>query len=198
MHALAYLQANAERLQIDPTRIVLAGDSAGAHISAQLATLITSPAYAADLGLIATTTPEQLRGVVLCCGPYDLGLARRVTSASGRRLIQVILWAYSGKRHFLDDPTFAAWSVTDAVTPAFPPALVTVGNSDSLRAHSELLVERLRAQGVETQTVFFPDDQAPPLGHEYQFDLDTEAAQLFFARLLAFLQQSASTDPQQP
>ena len=106
-----------------------------------------------------------------------------------------MLWAYSGKRHFLDDPAFATWSVTDCVTSAFPPTLVSVGNADPLRSHSALLAERLRAHAVETETLFFPDDHEPPLGHEYQFDLDTEAGQLFLDRLRTFLGQRLGAAP---
>lgn len=42
--AHAYIQANAERFYADPNKIFLAGDSAGAQLSAQLATIITLPA----------------------------------------------------------------------------------------------------------------------------------------------------------
>ncbi len=51
------------------------------------------------------------------------------------------------------------------------------------------LVERLRAQGVEVEALFFPDDHQPPLHHEYQFDLDSPAGRLFLDRLLAFLRR---------
>lgn len=196
IQALAHLQANADRLQIDPARIAIAGDSAGAHIAAQLGALVTTPGYADAVGVTPTITPAQLRGLVLACGPYDLALARETSSPTGRRLIQIVLWAYSGKRHFLDDPAFAAWSITDNVTPAFPPALITVGNADPLNAHSVLLAEKLRAQGVETETLFYPDDHQPPLGHEYQFDLDTDAGQLFLEHLLTFLRQRLGAPPQ--
>jgi acetyl esterase len=104
MHALEYLQANAERLRIDPDRIALAGDSAGAHIAAQVGAHVTTPGYADAVGLTPTITPAQLRGLVLACGPYDLGLARETRSPAGRRFIQIVLWAHSGKRHFPDDP----------------------------------------------------------------------------------------------
>jgi acetyl esterase/lipase len=189
MQALDYLQANAERLLIDPNRIVLAGDSAGAHIAAQLGALTTTPGYADAVGVAPAITPGQLRGLVLACGPYDLGLARQASSAAGRRLIEIVLWAYSGKRRFLDDPAFASWSIPCHVTAAFPPTLVSVGNADPLRRHSELLAEKLRDRGVETETLFFPEDHLPPLGHEYQFDLDTDAGQRFLECLLAFLRQ---------
>jgi acetyl esterase/lipase len=187
MQALEYLQANAERLLIDPDRIVLAGDSAGAHIAAQLAALVTTPGYGDTVGVAPTITAAQLRGLVLACGPYDLALAREASSPAGHRFVEIVLWAYSGTRRYLDDPAFAPWSVTDYVTHAYPPALLTVGNADPLRQHSERLAERLRAAGVESKTVFYPDDHEPPLGHEYQFDLDTAAGQRFLERLLAFL-----------
>ena len=39
--ALVYLQAQADRLHVDTGRLVLAGDSAGAQLVSQLATLTT-------------------------------------------------------------------------------------------------------------------------------------------------------------
>ena len=48
--------------------------------------------------------------------------------------------------------------------------------------------------GAEVDTLFFPDDHQPPLGHEYQFDLDGDAGRLFLERLLAFLDGRLATD----
>lgn len=169
------------------TTRALAGDSAGAHIAAQLGCLVTTPGYADTVGVAPTIAPEQLRCLVLVCGPYDLTLARDAGSPAGRRFIQTVLWAYSGTRRYLVDPKFAAWSITESLTGAYPPTLLTVGNADSLRLHSEDLAARLRSAGVETETLFFPTDHEPTLGHEYQFDLDGEAGQLFLERMLAFL-----------
>jgi acetyl esterase len=189
MQALQYLQANAGRLLIDPDRIALAGDSAGAHIAAQAGALVTTPGYAEAVGVTAAITPAQLRGLILACGLYDLPLVRHPAAPAGRVFVQASMLAYSGRRRFLDDPAFAAWSVTDHVSPAFPPTLITAGNADPLRPHSELLAARLQAQGAETETLFFPAGYQPPADHEYQFDLDTDAGQLFLDRLLAFLQR---------
>ncbi|MBV9684161.1 MAG: alpha/beta hydrolase [Solirubrobacterales bacterium] len=197
MDALGYLISNSDRLLIDPERIVLAGDSAGAHIAGQLAALVTTPGYSAAVGVNPTITSAQLRGVLLACGPYDLGLARQSIEA-GSRFVQIVLWAYTGKRHFLDDPAAAAWSLTDNLTPSFPPALVTVGNADPLRPHSELLAEKLRLHGVTVETVFYPYGHQPPLGHEYQFDLDTDPGRMFLDRARAFLRQRLGSSQPSP
>jgi acetyl esterase len=189
MQALRYLEENAGRLLIDPDRIALAGDSAGAQIAAQAGALVTTPGYAEAVGVTPTITPAQLRGLILACGIYDLPLVRHPPAPAGRVFVQVSLLAYSGHRRFLDDPAFAAWSITDHVSPAFPPTLITVGNADPLRPHSELLAARLQAEGAETETLFFPAQHQPPLDHEYQFDIDTDAGQLFLGRLLTFLRQ---------
>jgi acetyl esterase len=190
MLALEFLQIEAGRFHIDSSRIALAGDSAGAQIAAQLGGLVTTPGYSEAVGVAPTITPSQLRGLVLACGPYDLTLARQASSAAGRRFIEAVLWAYTGQRHFLDDEAASAsWSITNHVTAAFPPALITVGSVDPIAPHSELLAATLRAHGVEADTLFFPDNHYPPLGHEYQFDLATDAGQLFLERLATFLRE---------
>src|SRR5690606_34597105 len=55
--ALAYLVKHADEYDIDPTRIFLAGDSAGAQIAGQMANLVTSPSYAAKVGIVPTVDP---------------------------------------------------------------------------------------------------------------------------------------------
>jgi acetyl esterase len=194
MQALAYLEANADRLGIDSSRVVLAGDSAGAQIASQLAALITSPGYAAAVGVQPAISPAQLRGVVLACGAYDLALSATSDSAAGRAFIKAVVWAYLGRRDYLNDPDLVGWSVTDNVTAAFPPTFVSVGNADPLRAHSELLAQRLAAQGVEVDGLFFQADHTPLLGHEYQFDLDSADGQLFLERAVAFLERRLKSD----
>ncbi len=187
MRALEYLQSNAARLNIDPDRIAIGGDSAGAQIAAQIAALVTTAGYAEAVGVRPTINPSQLRGVVLACGPYDLSLAARASSPAARRLTQAVMWAYSGTRHFMDDPRFASWSITQNVTAAFPPVLITVGNDDPLRPHSELLAAEFRRSGVELETLFWPDDYRPLLGHQYQFDLDIAAGRQFLDHMHDFL-----------
>ena len=188
MAALAYLQANADRLELDMDHVVVGGDSAGGQIASQVGALVTMPAYARAVGVPPTITAERLRGLVLACGFYDVGLyAADGIDAHHRRLLKIELWTYSGHRHFLADPLFRTLSVTDHLTADFPPTLITVGNSDPLDIHTHRLIERLQAAGAAPETVLFAPDHRPALEHEYQFELDTAAGQLFLDRTLAFL-----------
>ncbi len=183
---LAYLVGHADTLGIDPARIVLAGDSAGAQIAAQVASLTTSPAAAAELAIKPALTPGQLRGVILFCGPYDLSLIK------GGGVVGVFLntvtRAYSGARDWRTDPGFGRLTLTDDLTPDFPPAFISAGNADPLLPHSVALTEALRNAGARTDTLFFPADEVPPLGHEYQFNLDIAAGQIALERVVAFAQ----------
>lgn len=61
--ALAWIHRNAGRLRIDPSRIVVSGSSAGAHLAA-MAALTDWPARGRPAGLI--------RGLALLSGVYDL------------------------------------------------------------------------------------------------------------------------------
>jgi acetyl esterase/lipase len=100
--------------------------------------------------------------------------------------VHAVLWAYSGTRHLAGDPAFGLMAVPSHVTADFPPVFVTAGNADPLLPQTTALVERLGALGIETDTLLFPPDTSPRLGHEYQFQLDTPAGRVALSRILAF------------
>jgi acetyl esterase/lipase len=181
---LAYFDRDGRRLGIDPGRVVLAGDSAGAHIAAQVAACLADAAYADTVGVEVTAGATAPMGVVLCCGLYDLALAR--PDGPFGDSLAAVLWSYSGSRAWSTSRAFASWSVVHHVTPSFPPALLTVGNADPLAPHTVALAEALAAQGVELDAVVFAPDHEPALGHEYQFDLSLDDARETFERIVEF------------
>jgi acetyl esterase len=182
--ALAYLAENAARLHVDPGRFVLAGDSAGAQLAAQLANLTNSPDYAREVGIAPALRGDQLAGVLLYCGPY--GSPGRGGDAASF-FVRSVLWSYSGRRDFRRDPGFASMFVAEHLSAAFPPTFISVGNADPLAPDSYAFARALTNLGVPVESLFFPADQAPPLPHEYQFNLAGEAGQEALTRSLAFL-----------
>jgi acetyl esterase/lipase len=184
--ALAYLNAEGGKLGIDTSRIVLAGDSAGAQIAAQTAAVTVNPDYARRVGVMAGARPSQIVGALLHCGVYDV---TRMGGGGGiiGWFVQSTTWAYSGKRNWRDAKGFDTMSVAPNVTAAFPPAFISAGNADPLGPQSVAMADALQAKGVKVERLFFRPDYHPPLGHEYQFDLDTEAGQLALSRSVAWL-----------
>lgn len=183
--ALAYVQENAGDLNVDASRIVLAGDSAGAQIAAEVATITTSPEHASRVGITPALRAGQLAGTLLYCGPYDAGLVEWGSPFAG--FMRTVLWSYLGRKDFRDDPRLHTFSVVHHVTPAFPPTFISAGNADPLEPHSRALAAALEEQGVAVDALFFPKDHVPALGHEYQFNLDSDAGRMAMERSVAFL-----------
>lgn len=187
--ALAYLSQNATQLHIDSNKFVLAGDSGGAQIAAQEATVITNPEYVTGMNIVPGIRADQLQAVLLACGPYDVGLVN-IDNAQYGNFLKTILWAYSGKKDFLADPEFQKLSIVNYVNQDFPAAFITVGNADPLEDQSVVLAGTLTQQGVLVDTLFFSEDHQPPLEHEYQFKLDTPDGQMALNRMVEFLERT--------
>jgi len=183
--ALAYLDRNAVRLHIDSSQYVLAGDSAGAQIAAQLAAVTTNPGYADEMKITPALSPQHLKGLMLACGVYDASLADY--SGSEGKFLNPVLWAYMGRKDFLNDAFFKTASVINYITKDFPPSLITAGNGDPLLQQSIKFNDKLVSLGVQTTPLFYEADHQPSLPHEYQFNLDSPDGQNALAQILAFL-----------
>ncbi|CAJ0816850.1 hypothetical protein LMG19087_02897 [Ralstonia wenshanensis] len=166
--------------------MILAGDSAGAQIAAQTAATVTNERYAQTLGISPGPSANQIAGVLLYCGVYDITQMGQ-SGGLGAWFVKTTTWAYSGKRDWHTVPGFDTMSVTPYIDRTFPRAFVSAGNADPLGPQSVALASKLQAQGVNVTTLFYPKDYQPPLGHEYQFRLDTEAGKGALAQSVAWL-----------
>ncbi len=187
--ALAHLVAHADELGIDPTRIVLAGDSAGAQLASQLAVLATSPAYARLVGIEPALHRDQLVGAILNCGVYDLDALADLSGLLGWGF-KTAMWAYAGTKDWSDSPAGHTMSTLRHVTADFPPTYISGGNGDGLTATQSVpLAAALRAAGVEVTEVLWPSDHEPALPHEYQFHLRFPEAREALGATVTFLRE---------
>jgi len=190
-----YVKKHAQELRADTSRVVLAGDSAGAQLSAQMAAIVTSPSYAKEVGVTPQLKPSQLKGVVLNCGIYMMErLAEPGKDLS--KLIRwgddVTVWAYSGTQDFTD-PIIRQMSPYYFVTKDFPPTYVSGGNADPLTdTQSKPLADKLEVLDVEVERLFYPENHTPALSHEYQFQLDKEDAQNALQATLSFIERQTN------
>jgi len=141
-------------------------------------------------------TPEQLQGVVLNCGVYE------VTSLLGQKGIlgwgdDASLWAYTGDRDLANSAAVAQMSTINHVDENFPVTFISGGNADPLtKENSKPFAAKLQSLGVNVTELFWPTDYTPALPHEYQFKLNLDAAQIALTQTLAFLNEriGSSTD----
>jgi acetyl esterase/lipase len=185
--ALAYIDEHADELGVDPSQIVLAGDSAGAQLASQMATLITSKDYAEIMDITPALSSDQLIATVLNCGVYDLSALAELDGVAGWGF-KSAMWAYSGTKTWAEDATGATMSTVDWVTADFPATYISGGNGDGLTwLQSIPMANRLEELGVDLTTQFWPAPHEPALPHEYQFHLDMPDARTALQKTIDFL-----------
>ena len=130
---------------------------------------------------------EQLRGVVLNCGIYDVSGIPEAPGLAGWGF-RVALWSYIGAKDWSVHPGGDEMSTLDFVTADFPPTWISGGNDDPLtESQSKPLAAKLTGLGVDVTEVFYAADTTPGLPHEYQFHLDFDAAQTALQSTLDWL-----------
>jgi len=133
--AVKWVREHAGEYGGDPSRIVLVGHSAGAHMAAMLA---LNRRYLHSAGVDASA----IVGLVALSGPYDL-------DPSAPDLAPI----------FPPPATAADWQVLPHVTAGSPPALLLYGDRDDVVPRSAIdnLEAALRSVGGEVETRVYPN-----------------------------------------
>ncbi len=192
--AVRHLLAHAGEYGIDPDRVVLAGESAGAQIAAELAALVTNPAYAGTTTLVPALEPSQLRGALLFCGIFDpAGLVE--SDRMFEAVLESAMWSLARSRSWLESETCRLMRVVEHVSADYPPTFLAAGNADPLtRRQTPPMAARLHEVGVPVDE-YYPGNEANPINHEFQLRLATPEGQEAFERAVTFLTRVTSPGP---
>ena len=156
---MEWICKNALRYHLDPSRIILVGDSAGAQLASQYAAIATNPEYAAVFHM---TVPEiRIRALGLNCGMYDM--AER--GAEPRKGIQL---DYLGKKIPADDPRLR---VLEAIGSNYPPAYITTACHDFLREEAEPMYRFLVEKGIRTEWKCYGSEEDKGVGHVFHVNI---------------------------
>lgn len=180
--AIRFLLAHAEEYRIDKTKIFIGGDSAGAHLSSQMGLYYTNPAFRDRIGGEPAIAPEQLRGLILHCGYYNIDTLR----ATGFPMIADSLWMMTGEKHYEGTEAAASMDTIAWLTADYPPVFLDCGDRDSFLSQAQEMIAALEAQGISV-TSYLPTTTQFPLMHEFQVRLNLPEAVEGLERLAGFL-----------
>lgn len=141
MLALEWVIAEAAALNVDPTRISLAGDSAGGQLA--VATALRCPGSGTRLRHVALLYP--------LLDPHRACPSAR-TLAEGYMLTgSFIEWAWSAYRGRPDVANSPLFDVNHAVLENFPPTTIVTAQFDPLRDEGEAFSARLERAGMPVE-----------------------------------------------
>lgn len=146
--ALEWLIDNAERLNIDMTRLFLGGDSAGAHLAALAGAASTNPDLAKALEISERAAKLKISGLVLNCGLFNIYDAIEIRFPFMKNFV----YAYTGKD--IAELKAEKGKVPDTMSPDiyvkkdYPQSLVITAQHDPLRSGGFKFLEVLDKAGV--------------------------------------------------
>ena len=156
---MEWICKNASRYYLDPQRIILVGDSAGAQLASQYAAIATNPEYAAHFDLKVPRI--RIRALGLNCGMYD------PIAFCGKRATGLAK-DYLGPKPDLNDPRL---KVLDAITSHYPPAYITTACHDFLRAHAEPMCDLLTAKGIPAAWKCYGSEADRTVAHVFHVNI---------------------------
>lgn len=155
---------NAVRYHLDPSRIIIVGDSAGAQLASQYAAIATNPAYAAAFRM---TVPDiTVRALGLNCGMYN----PKVFLANGT---SGITRDYMGKTADLEDPCL---QILEAIGSNYPAAHITTAHHDFLKEHAKPMYDFLTEQCIRCKLDIYGSEDDATIGQVFHVAINTPEA----------------------
>src|SRR5271156_1959395 len=152
--AMVWIAASADKFHVDPSRMLVSGQSAGAGLALQLAYGIGDGTVKSSCGGM----PPQPKAVFALYPPDDFALGWNLKTRIGLSTARRFLGAYVGGSPDEFPERYRAISAVFHVRPGLPPMLIAVGEPDHLvpfAGHVEL-IDQLNRDGVPNVFLALP------------------------------------------
>ena len=155
---LHWVVQNAAYYHLDPRKIILLGDSAGAQLTSQYAAIFHNAEYAA---LFPLKLPKiRICALGLFCGMYDMS----VRAAEKRK---GLFRDYLGDQP-AGDPRFR---VLENIGEGYPPAFLATSCADFLRPSAEPMCAFLQEKGIDAQWKCYGTEGDKKVGHVFHVNI---------------------------
>lgn len=152
---MEWICKNAVRYHLDPKRIILVGDSAGAQLASQYAAIATNGDYADAFHM---NVPDiSIRALGLNCGMYNPHAFIGANPTGAAR-------DYLGKKVDLTDPRLR---ILEAIGPGYPAAHITTAHHDFLKDHAQPMYDFLTARGIRCKMDVYGSETDKSVGHVF-------------------------------
>lgn len=176
---LNYLNGHLDDYPMDLTNVFIGGDSAGAQLASQIGAIETNSVLAQSMG-INQRLGENLRGLLLCCGLYNMDNIVETKFP----LIDLFLYWYTGHKNFLEFPHIDEMSTTKNVTEAYPDVFITCGNRDYFYSQATEFCSVLDEKNVKYDFISTKGK------HESQYHLRFKEARATLDLMVEFIKKS--------
>jgi acetyl esterase/lipase len=171
----------------DPSRIFLAGDSAGAQLSSWYAAAARDAALPEATGISDMIPAESLRGLLLFYGAYDMD----AMVGTGFPFTKILYRACFGKDAETCKLGADIMSPLRHLTSEYPPSFITCGGSDPLLPESQAFTKALEELGVPHRDLYFMKPEYPYVNHGFLNFYFFKSARVAMRESIAFLQEYA-------
>ncbi|MDF2989425.1 MAG: hypothetical protein K0R50_4935 [Eubacterium sp.] len=183
LSAVKWVNENGSKYHGDIGRLVLAGNSAGAYLSAYTALLGTNEELAKNMNADTAFLKNKIKGVLLYNGIYDF----RSGADTGFPLIKNFIGMFLGTNDIMGYEALSNLSVIQNLTGEYPKTFISSGEVDKLHSQSVRLIEELDRRRVLHEECLF-DDKEKNANHDYHLILDFDTSKQCLKRTLNFLE----------
>ncbi len=186
--AVRWVHLNCSRYGGDPSRMFLAGDSAGANLSSWYAAALGDPALPEATGIGETIPADSLRGLLLFYGAFDMD----AMLTTGFPFIRLFYRACFGTDAEASRMKADISSPLRHLTSEYPPSFIACGGSDPLLPESRACSKALCELGVPHRDLYLTRPEYPHVNHGFLNFYFFKSSRVAMRESIAFLQEHAT------